>query len=150
MQLFLERIGSIRQALQPIDQLVAAGETGLTARHARRALAQVGGGLGRATASKLSDDHRAAHDLGSRVGIGQRTGELENAAADLGGSGNGRPEWGAEASQGLDDAIGRLAPEPGHDGEHRVEDEHGQRRMQAAHLQEAAPIEFGNSGHHPV
>ena len=150
MQLFLECIGSIRQALQPIDQLVAAGETGLTARDARRALAQVGGGLGRATASKLSDDHRAADDLGSRVGIGQRTGELEREAADLGGSGNGRPEWGAEASQGLDDAIGRLAPEPGHHREHRVEDENGQRRMQAAHLQEAAPIEFGNSGHHPV
>ena len=52
---------------------MAAGETGLTARP-RRALTQVGGGLGRATASKLSDDHRAADDLGSSV-IGQRTGD---------------------------------------------------------------------------
>ena len=54
----------------------------------------------------------------------------------------------AETTQALDDAVGRFAPEPGHHREQRVQDEHGQRRMQAAHLQEAAPIELRDRGHH--
>ena len=86
LQLLLEGVGATRQAVQAIDQLVASGEARLAARHAAPRADSDRPRLRPRVATELADDHRAAHDLGSAFGIRERAGNLEDAAADLGGS----------------------------------------------------------------